>query len=149
MDSKDIPLHKITSVVTDGAPVMVGVHAGFVKQLKDHNPQLLAFRCIIHESLLCSKLKNEYGSPMLNVMKLINFLRSKSALGHRQLRKFFQNFHSELDDLLVHNNVRLVYQSTAINKFQNLTNNCCGIRLLKFTNSFKVCWLIIFLQVSE
>lgn len=138
MDSKDIPLHKITSVATDGAPAMVGVHAGFVKRLKDHSPQLLAFHCIIHESVLCSQLKDEYGSLMLNIMKLINFLRSKSALRHRQLRKFLQDSHSEHDDLLVHNNVRLVYQSTVIPEFQVLTNNFSGIRLLKFTNSLNV-----------
>ena len=108
MDSINIPIHKIISVATDGAPSMVGVHSGFIKRLKDDNPQLLAFHCIIHESVLCSQLKDEYASLMLNIMKLINFLRSKSALRHRQLRKFLQECDSQYEDLVIHNNVRLV-----------------------------------------
>jgi hypothetical protein len=108
LQNQEIPMEKIISVATDGAPSMVGIHSGLVKRLKDDNPQILAFHCIIHESILCSQLKEEYGSLMLNIMKLINFLKSKSALRHRQLRKFLQDSDAQYNDLLLYNNIRLV-----------------------------------------
>ncbi|XP_067947207.1 zinc finger BED domain-containing protein 5-like [Watersipora subatra] len=106
MDSHKVLMHKIIFVATDGAPAIVGVYSGFVNRLKDNNPQMIAFHCIIHESFLCAQLKDEYGSLMLNIMKLINLVRSKSSLRHHQLRKLLQKSDSQYDELLVHNNVR-------------------------------------------
>ena len=106
MNAHNIPLDKIVGVATDGAPAMVGRHSGFVKHLRDINPTIVAFHCIIHETVLCAKLKDDYNNLMLSVMKLINYLKSKSALRHRQLRAFLQKLEAEYDELLTHNNVR-------------------------------------------
>ncbi|XP_067942999.1 zinc finger BED domain-containing protein 5-like [Watersipora subatra] len=106
MDSHKVSMHKIISVATDSAPAMVGVYFGFVNPLKDNNSQMIAFHCIIHRSILCAQLKDEYGGLLLDIMKLINFLRSKSSLQHRQLRTFLQESDSQYAKLLVHNNVR-------------------------------------------
>ncbi|XP_067943067.1 protein FAM200C-like [Watersipora subatra] len=116
MDSHKVSMHKIISVATDGAPAMVGVYSGFVNRLKDNNPQMIAFHCIILESIICAQLKDEYGSLMLDIIKLINFLRSKSSLRHRQLRKFLQVSDSQYDELLVHNNVRWLSKGRALQR---------------------------------
>ena len=78
MDSHKVPMHKIMSVATDGAPAIVGVNSGFVIRLKDNNPPIIAFHCIIKESILCAQLKDEYGTLMMDIMILINFLKSES-----------------------------------------------------------------------
>lgn len=106
MDTHNIPLDKIVGVATDGAPAMVGRHSGFVKHLMDVTPTVVPFHCIIHETMLCSKLNSDYKNLMLNIMKMINYLKNKSALRHRQLRAFLQNLEAEYDELLTHNNVR-------------------------------------------
>ncbi|XP_067949876.1 zinc finger BED domain-containing protein 5-like [Watersipora subatra] len=95
MDSHKVSMNKIISVATYGAPAMVVVYSGFANRLKENNSQKIAFHFIIHEDILCAQLKDEYGSVMLDIMKLINFLRSKSSLRHRQLRKFLQDSDSQ------------------------------------------------------
>ncbi|XP_067947200.1 zinc finger BED domain-containing protein 5-like [Watersipora subatra] len=116
MDSHKVSMHKIISVTTDGPPAMAGVYSGFVNCLKNNNLQMIAFHCIIHQSFLCAQLKDEYGSLMLNIMKLINLVRSKSSLRHHQLRKFLQKSDSQYDELLVHNNVRWLSKGRALQR---------------------------------
>ncbi|XP_067949668.1 general transcription factor II-I repeat domain-containing protein 2-like [Watersipora subatra] len=123
IDSHKVSMHKIISVATDGAPAMVGVYSGFVNRLKENNPQMIAFHCIMHESILCAQLKDDYGSLMLDIMKLINFLRSKSCLRHRQLRKFLQESDSQYDELLVHHNVRWLSKGRALQRVWTVRQN--------------------------
>ncbi|XP_067949434.1 protein FAM200C-like [Watersipora subatra] len=106
MDTHNIPLDKIIGVATDGAPAMVGRQSGFVKHLMDVTPTVVPFHCIIHKNMLRSKLNADYKNLMLNIMRMINFFKNKSALRHRQLRAFLQNLEAEYDELLTHNNVR-------------------------------------------
>lgn len=108
MERHNIPMDKIVGVATDGAPAMIGRNTGFVKHLRDVCPKILACHCIIHESVLCAKLKDDYADLMLRVMKMINFLKSQSGLRHRQLIAFLRGLDADYDDLLTHNNVRLV-----------------------------------------
>ncbi|XP_067939846.1 protein FAM200B-like [Watersipora subatra] len=49
-------------------------------------------------------------------LHVINFLRSKSSLRHRQLRKFLQESDSQYDELLVHNNVRWLSKGRALQR---------------------------------
>ena len=105
MEEKDISINKIIGLATDGAPAMVGKNNGFLKHLQDVNSNVIAFHCIIHESVLCSKLR-DYAETMMRVMKLINYLKSQSGLRHRQMRNFLKENEVEYDDLLTHNNVR-------------------------------------------
>ena len=106
MIGSKIPWNKIVGVATDGAPAMVGKHSGFVKYLKDRCPNLLAYHCIIHDTVLCAKLKDSYADLMVVAMKMMNFLKSQSGLRHRQLISFLQEMEAEYDDLLTYNSVR-------------------------------------------
>ena len=106
LESKNIDLKSITSLTTDGAPSMVGREKGLVARLKEENQCMISYHCIIHQSVLCASLGEEYGEAMETVMKLVNFLRSTSALQHRQLRSFLAEVNACYDEFLVHNKVR-------------------------------------------
>ena len=47
------------SLLTDGAPAMIGKEKGLVnKRIKDKNAGLLSYQCIIHQASLCGKLSD-------------------------------------------------------------------------------------------
>lgn len=77
---------QVVSITTDGAPAMIGREKGAVARLKKDNPDLIAYHCIIHQSVLCASLSDESAEVMNTVMKMINFLRSSSSYQHRMLR---------------------------------------------------------------
>ena len=57
----DLPMNKLVSLATGGAPSMTGAISGVVGRLKDyvkiqHNISFQHFHCIIHQQVLCSKL---------------------------------------------------------------------------------------------
>lgn len=57
----DLDLKKLVSICTDGAPAMIGIHAGFAalvkKYIKEHfnSPFFVTYHCIIHQENLCSQ----------------------------------------------------------------------------------------------
>ena len=68
-----LDLTKICLLVTNGAPSMLGRHQGVTARLSAVAPQMQSLHCLIHQSVLCSKLSNEMKETMDMVMK-INFI---------------------------------------------------------------------------
>ena len=64
------------------------------------------YHCIIHQSVLCASMGDQFYEVMKIIMKIVNFLRSTSALQHRLLRSFLAEIVASYDDLLLHNNVK-------------------------------------------
>ena len=56
---KSIPLTNIISCDTDGAPIMVGRHRGFLSYLKKAVPKVLIVHCVIHRQHLVAKNLSE------------------------------------------------------------------------------------------
>ena len=83
---------------------MVGKERGAVPRMKEDNPDLIAYHCLIHQTVLCATL--HFSEVMNTVMKLINFLRASSSLQHRLLREYLEDVEANANDLLLHNNVR-------------------------------------------
>jgi hypothetical protein len=106
MTKSNINYDKIVSILTDGAPAMVGKEKGFFKRIKDKNAEILSYQCIIHQTSLCGKLSTTLKEVMDIMIKLINFLRSRSALQHRPFKDFLFECDSVYSDLRQHNNVR-------------------------------------------
>ncbi|QQP52073.1 Uncharacterized protein FKW44_004084, partial [Caligus rogercresseyi] len=54
---KNIPLQKLVSITTDGAPAMTGRHVGFIAHCKSDPafPKFVQYHCIIHQQALCAK----------------------------------------------------------------------------------------------
>ena len=66
---KNVPLNKLISVCTDGAPCMVGKNKGFVTLLRQQEKRcILNFHCIIHQEALCAQL---CGKQLSEVMGLV------------------------------------------------------------------------------
>ncbi|KAL6460917.1 hypothetical protein MHYP_G00308830 [Metynnis hypsauchen] len=104
---RHIDLKQVVSVTTDGAPAMVGKDQGAVTRMKENNPDLNAYHCLIHQTVLCASLSEHFAEVMNTVMKLINFLRASSSLQHRLLREFLEDVEANANDLLLHNNRKL------------------------------------------
>lgn len=117
MVKSNISYDKIVSISTDGAPAMIGKEKGLVKRIRDKNAKILSYQCIIHQTSLCSKLSATLKNVMDNLVKLINFMRSRSALQHRQFKEFLSECDSEYSDLLQHNNVRWLSKGQVIERF--------------------------------
>lgn len=117
MIKSNISYGKMVSLSTDGAPAMVGKEKGLVKRIKEKNAGLLSYQCIIHQTALCGKLSDTLKEVMDNLIKLINFMRSRSALQHRQFKVFLTECNSTYSDLLQHNNVRWLSKGEVIDRF--------------------------------
>ena len=66
---KKLPLNKLISVCTDGAPSMLGKHKGFVALLCEQEKQsILNFHCFVHQEALCAQ---SYGEELRKVMSLV------------------------------------------------------------------------------
>ena len=122
MKSRNIEIKSVISLTrtTNGAPAMFSRGKGLVGRLVKDNPGLIAYHCIIHQAMLCASLGDEYCDVMENIMKLVNFLRSTSALQHRLLRNFLSVNDASYKDLLEHNNVRWLSRKRVLKRFRSI-----------------------------
>ncbi|KAG7161758.1 SCAN domain-containing protein 3-like 7 [Homarus americanus] len=74
-----IDLKSVVSLTTDGALSIIGSGRGLVGHLKEDHTDMLLYHCIIHQSVLCATLGEEYAEVMEKLMKLVNFLRVTSS----------------------------------------------------------------------
>lgn len=117
-----VPLIKLVSVATDGAPSMVGKNVGLMGLLRNDTqyPDIVPVHCIIHrESLAAKHFKFEH--VMTTVLQIINFIRS-SAKNHRQFRNFIDelNLDDKPDDVSYHCVVRWLSTSNVLTRFVDL-----------------------------
>uniref|UniRef100_A0A1A7ZIQ2 Uncharacterized protein n=1 Tax=Nothobranchius furzeri TaxID=105023 RepID=A0A1A7ZIQ2_NOTFU len=97
---KKVPLEKLVSMTTDGAPAMIGRHAGFIAHCKGDTdfPTFLHYHGIIHQQAICSKVTG-FERVMTPVVKIINSIRSK-AKQHRIFKVLLEELSAEYGDLL-------------------------------------------------
>ncbi|CAB1329235.1 unnamed protein product [Coregonus sp. 'balchen'] len=115
-----LDVSKIVSVVTDGAPSMVGHRQGLVSRLSAVNPALLAFHCIIHKSVLCAKLCGKMKETMDTVTRLVNFVCESSSLQHRLFRGLLEEMSAEHKDILLHNDIRWLSKGRVLERVFDL-----------------------------
>ena len=113
--SLSIDLNLMKCIVTDGCPAMVSKNVGLVALLRKDVPQLIAFHCIIHQSVLTAKLSSELSEIMQTLVKLVNYICSTSHL-QRLLRSFLQDAEAEYTDLLLHNDVRWLSKGATLRR---------------------------------
>ncbi|KAL6461064.1 hypothetical protein MHYP_G00310300 [Metynnis hypsauchen] len=141
---RHIDLKQVVSVTTDGAPAMVGKDQGAVTRMKENNPDLIAYHCLIHQTVLCASLSEHFAEVMNTVMKLINFLRACSSLQHRLLREFLEDVEANANDLLSHNNVRWLSKGNALGRFWSIQKEIAAF--LKQLKSQRATQFSLFLQ---
>uniref|UniRef100_A0A6P7GD25 Protein ZBED8-like n=1 Tax=Diabrotica virgifera virgifera TaxID=50390 RepID=A0A6P7GD25_DIAVI len=98
----NIPLKKLSSITTDGAPAMKGRNSGFIALCKRDPmfPKFASYHCIIHQEVLCSKVI-PFQDIIQTVTKIINSIRA-GAMQHRLFKLLLQENGAEFDDLITH-----------------------------------------------
>ena len=99
---------------------MVGREKGAVARMKEDNPELISYHCIIHQSILCATISDKYDEVMSIMMRMINFFRASSSHQHRMLREFLKEFDANADDLVLHNNVRWLSNGRVLERFWSI-----------------------------
>ena len=104
LDRSGLPLHKLASITTDGAPALTGKNVGLIKLLNDkvkcEHPlhYVISFHCIIHQESLCKSVFDP-------VVRVINLIRAR-GLNNRQFKRLLDDMESEYSDVLYHSKVR-------------------------------------------
>lgn len=132
MQHNNLDVTKMISLTTDGAPAMIGREKGLASRMKALQPKLLSYHCIIHQSVLCCKLSDDFANVMLLMMKLVNFIRSNSSLQHRLFRSFLDESSAQYGDLLLHNDVRWLSKGRVLERFWSIRGE-----VLQFLGSLK------------
>ncbi len=120
VDKVSLPLQKLVSVTTDGAPSMIGSNVGFVALCKNDPafPQFISYHCIIHQQVLCSKVIN-YEQVMKVVVKIINSIRAR-PLQHRLFKALLDEVSAQYGDLLLYTEVRWLSRGKVLQRFEQL-----------------------------
>ena len=114
----NLPMDKLISVCTDGAPCMVGNKKGFVALLREHeNRPILSFHCILHQEALCARTCGEqFGEVMSLVIKVVNFIVAR-ALNDRQFKALLEEVGNNYPGLLMHSNVHWLSRGKVLSRF--------------------------------
>lgn len=76
MKTFDVPLDKLVSIATDGAPGILGKKIGLIGLLRDDSriPQFIPIHCIIQQEHLVTKYL-KYPDVMKTVLHIVNYIR--------------------------------------------------------------------------
>ena len=120
IDEVNLPLEKLVSITTDGAPSMIGANVGFVTLCKNDAsfPQFISYHCIIHQQVLCSKVVN-YEHVMKVVIRIINSIRAR-ALQHRLFKSLLDEVDAQYGDLVLFTEVRWQNRGNVLKRFEHL-----------------------------
>ena len=120
---KSIPLTKIISCATDGAPSMVGRHRGFLSYLKKAVPKVLTVHCVIYRQLLVAKNLNEKLHESLStVITAVNKIKA-NALNSRLFHQLCIENDEDFQCLLLHTEVRWLWKGNCLRRFYTLFNS--------------------------
>ena len=108
---------KCSSVVTDGAPAMVGRKTGLVGLLKSNGVNCPTFHCIIHQEVLCTKTL-QMSDIMSSVMGVVNVIRGgNKAQKHRKFVQFLNDMNAKYEDVLRHSKIRWLSAGNTLQHF--------------------------------
>lgn len=120
IDKNKIPVCKLVSITTDGAPAMTGRRNGFVAKCREDEafPDFLSYHCIIHQQALCAKMLN-MKEIMDVATKVACSIRAKS-LQRRLFRLQLEEADSDHTELLLHTDVRWLSRGKFLQRFRDL-----------------------------
>ncbi|KAK1338958.1 hypothetical protein QTO34_019627 [Cnephaeus nilssonii] len=113
-----IDISKGVSVMTDGAPNMVGEKVGFVKLFTEAiGHPIVPFHCIIHQEALCAKAGfTDLNDLMSVVTKIVNLIAAR-PLHKREFSALLLEVDSTYSGLLMYNNVRWLSRGKVLERF--------------------------------
>uniref|UniRef100_A0A8C4QEF0 DUF4371 domain-containing protein n=1 Tax=Eptatretus burgeri TaxID=7764 RepID=A0A8C4QEF0_EPTBU len=148
------------SLCTDGTPAMLGVRQGFTARVKQVNPNVRIFHCLLHrKNPAVQHLSLDLSAVMQEVVAIVNFVKA-SAVNSRLFEKMCVDFRSEFQHLLFYSSVRWLSRSkvllrvlelgTELQIFLNEKNHRHVIRFHEKPWMLKVCDLNdVFASVNE
>lgn len=116
-----LPLFKLASITTDGAPALTGCRSGFIALCRNDEdfPDFLQYHCIIHQQVLCAKILN-MKDIMDIAFKISNSIRAKS-LQRRLFKLQIEESDNEVpSELLMHTDVRWLSRGKFLQRFRDL-----------------------------
>ncbi len=120
-----VPLDRVYSLCTDGAPSMKGSDRGFVALFRADNrtrDDIIAYHCLLHQENLASM--RSLNSVVLkevmdDVISIVNYIRGK-PLCHRQFRSLLEEYDAEYGELVYHSQVRWLSKGEVLKRFHHL-----------------------------
>ena len=90
-----VPLNKLVSVATDGAPAMVGKRVGLIefKKCDSNFPEFFPIHCVFHRKYLVA-IHFSNKDVIKTALEIVNFKR-KNRKNHRQFRNFVEELKLE------------------------------------------------------
>ncbi|XP_014664178.1 PREDICTED: protein FAM200A-like [Priapulus caudatus] len=108
------------SLCTDGAPAMLGARQGFTARVKQVNPKVGIFHCLLHrENLAAQHLSKDLSAVMQEVVAVVNFVKA-SALNSRLFALMCCDFGSEYQHLLYYSSVRWLSRGKVLRRVVDL-----------------------------
>ncbi|KAK7939583.1 hypothetical protein WMY93_002909 [Mugilogobius chulae] len=119
VEETQLPLCKLVSITTDGAPAMVGRAHGFVARCKEDDafPDFLNYHCIIHQQALCAKMLNM--KDIMDVATKIACSIRARPLQRRLFRAHLEQMDSDHLELLLHTDVRWLSRGRFLQRFES------------------------------
>lgn len=116
----NLPLQKLVSITTDGAPSMIGSAVGFITLCKNDAefPNFFNYHCIIHQQALCTKVLR-YEHVMKVVLKIVNSIRAR-PLQSRLFKVLTDELDAEYGTLMLHSEIRWLSKGKVLQRFLEL-----------------------------
>ena len=120
IEKTQLPVYKLVSITTDGAPAMIGHLNGFIAKCRqdDAFPDFLNYHCIIHQQALCAKMLN-MKEIMDVATKIACAIRARS-LPRLLFRAHLEQADCDHSDLLLHTDVRWLSRGKFLQRFREL-----------------------------
>ncbi|KAM4555068.1 general transcription factor II-I repeat domain-containing protein 2-like [Odontesthes bonariensis] len=120
IEKTQLPVYKLVSITTDGAPAMVGRVNGFIAKCRqdDAFPDFLNYHCLIHQQALCAKMLNM--KEIMDVATKIACSIRARALQRRLFRAHLERADCEHSELLLHTDVRWLSRGKFLQRFREL-----------------------------
>lgn len=132
-----IPLNKMVSLITDGAPAMIGhlsgVGARIIKEVRKTTPDfnLLVLHCMIHQQVLCSKTL-QFHHVLDAIVKIIQYIRG-TPLMKRTFTQFLKDVNSQYETIPYYTDIRWLSCYKVLNRFHSLK-----VEIIQFLNQQRV-----------
>ena len=99
---------------------MLGVRQGFTARVKQVNPNVGIFHCLLHrENLAAQHLSPDLSAVMQEVVAVVNFVKA-SAVNSRLFEKMCVDFGSEFQHLLFYSSVRWLSRGKVLRRVVEL-----------------------------
>ena len=120
INENDIPFKNIVSCTADGAPAMMGKQTGCLKLLKDMNPSMMTFHCVVHrENLVAKNMSPSLHTVMQAVIRCVNSIKAKPKF-ERLFKQFCLKQEADHVRLLLHTEVRWLSKGNCLRRFMEM-----------------------------